>query len=83
MALPIASLSGSFTLAGATVFAPLTLPAVGLAIAVMLAALAAGVITRQAIEQDARRRPRLRLVPTANAWGYSDRSMLDESAVGL
>lgn len=25
----------------------------------------------------------LRLVPTANAWGYSERAQLDESAVGL
>jgi uncharacterized membrane protein len=83
MSLPIVSLSGSFTLASATVFAPLSLSVVGLAIAVLLAVLAAGFIARQAIDQDARRRPHLRLVPTANAWRYSDHSTLDESAVGL
>lgn len=26
---------------------------------------------------------KLRLVPTANAWGFSERAQLDESAVGL
>jgi len=27
--------------------------------------------------------PHLRLIPTANAWGFSERATLDESAVGL
>ncbi len=51
----------------------------------LLVPLAGAVIyfAKVAWDRDVRERPRLRLIPTANAWGFSDRDLLDESAVGL
>lgn len=70
-------------LAEASLAAPVALPALGLALAATLVVVAVGVLVRAALHAEAATRPRLRLVPTANGWGYSERATLDESAVGL
>ena len=70
-------------LAEASLAAPLSLPALGLALAATLVVVGAAVLARAALHTEAAARPRLRLVPTANGWGYSERATLDESAVGL
>lgn len=74
-----------YALVDGFVMAPTRLLATALVlIAVVL--VAALVLPFFAADRGARKRPprpTLRLVPTANAWGYSDRATLDESAVGL
>lgn len=70
-------------LAEASLAAPFALSALGLALAATLVVGTATVLVRAALHAEAAARPRLRLVPTANGWGYSERATLDESAVGL
>ncbi len=79
MSVPVFALPLAPSLAGGVVAAPLLAPAWLLATAlVATACLLYAAQTRPAVQ-----RPALRLVPTANAWGYSERAQLDDSAVGL
>lgn len=57
------------------------LPALGIVLLTAAASAAFFIIRRPQAAHQAR--GPLRLVPTANAWGYSERAQLDESAVGL
>ena len=75
--------SASLALAGAGIAAPALLTTLLFGCVAFALATSALLLVRQALARDRRLQTRLRLVPTANAWGYSDRATLDESAVGL
>lgn len=83
--LPVAAVSSG--LFGASVVAP---PGLLIAAFSVLAALllvvtiwAIAGLVRGAQRSPQASAPQLRLLLTANAWGYSERATLDESAVGL
>jgi len=71
------------SLASGAVAAPLALRGLGMALLLCLIGGAVAFFARERLQRNRRTQPRLRLVHTANAWGYSDRATLDESAVGL
>lgn len=79
MYLPAFALPLTPSLAGGVVAAPLLSPVWLLAPALVASACLLYASHTRPVAQ----RPSLRLVPTANAWGYSERAQLDDSAVGL
>lgn len=79
MSLSVFALPLAPSLAAGVISAPLLSPVWLLATA--LVALAGLLYTSRTSPEALR--PSLRLVPTANAWGYSERAQLDDSAVGL